>query len=48
MCVQCVQAGASVVPAALAVLGGMVWKHRRDELRDGQHAEAETAVETAN
>lgn len=44
MCVQCVQAGASVMPAALAVLGGMVWKHRRDERR----AETESAVETAN
>ena len=44
MCIQCFQAGASVMPAALAVLGGMVWKHRRDE----QRAEAETAVETAN
>lgn len=44
MCVQCVQAGASVLPAALAVLGGLVWKHRRDELR----ADAETAMESAN
>jgi hypothetical protein len=32
------------MPAALAVLGGMVWKHRREE----QRAEADTAVESAN
>jgi hypothetical protein len=44
MCIQCVQAGASVMPAALAVLGGMVWKHRREE----QRAEADTPVESAN
>ena len=44
MCVQCVQAGASVLPAALTVLGGMVWKHRREE----RLAEADTAVETKN
>ena len=44
MCVQCVQAGASVLPAALAVLGGMGWKHRREE----RLAEADTAVETKN
>lgn len=44
MCVQCVQAGASAIPAALAVLGGMVWKHRREEMR----AVAEPVVETAN
>lgn len=34
MCMQCVSAGASVMPAALAFLGGMVWKHRRDEARE--------------
>lgn len=44
MCVQCVQAGASMVPPALAVLGGMVWKHRREE----QRAEADAATETTN
>ncbi len=44
MCVQCVQAGASVLPAALAVLGAMAWKHRREE----RLAEADTAVETKN
>ncbi len=44
MCVQCVQAGASVLPAALAVLGGMAWKHRREE----RLAEADTAVESTN
>jgi hypothetical protein len=32
------------MPAALAVLGGMVWKHRREEKR----AEADTAVGSAN
>ena len=34
MCMQCVSAGASVMPAALTFLGGMVWKHRRDEARE--------------
>lgn len=41
MCVQCVSTGATAIPAALAVLGGMVWKHRRDEAQqmeaDGTH-----------
>jgi len=33
MCLSCVQAGASMIPAALAVVGGMAWKHGRDERR---------------
>ena|GEM_PF-5323310 len=40
MCVQCVSAGASAIPAALAVLGGMMWKHKRDEDREPSSSEA--------
>lgn len=34
MCVQCVSSGASALPAAFAILGALVWKHKRDENRD--------------
>lgn len=45
MCVQCVSTGATAIPAALAVLGGMVWKHRRDE---AQQMEADGAHEVSS
>jgi len=44
VCVQCVSTGATAIPAALAALGGMVWKHRRDEARDVAAESAQSGV----